>query len=110
MTEDKYKEVRNVNSEMSQATEFLIQADEVEDNFVKSKSAQDLNHTMTSSYVITFDEYWFSKQPKHLQKDFSEQLIINMVQFDQGSSNIMWVEGNMLVRMRPPARYSRKLK
>ena len=61
MTEDKYYEIRNVRSEMTQATEFLVQADKAEEAVVTGKALKEdgLKHTMTSTYLITFDEYWY---------------------------------------------------
>lgn len=55
---------------------------------------------MTAYYMLRFDDIWISKLPRSKHKDYSEQVMIDVVNFDEGLTNTMVVEGTLLGRLR----------
>ena len=57
---------------------------------------------MTGYYLLKFDDFWAAMLPNKRYRDYSEQLLLNVVNFDDGLTNQMIVDGTMVIRHRMP--------
>ena len=60
MSKSEFHEIRNVKSEKSAAIKLLKTAEQAQEN-LKKLEAENSPRLMTSSYLIVFDDYWYSK-------------------------------------------------
>ena len=44
---------------------------------------------MTGYYLLKFDDFWAAQLPNKRYRDYSEQLLLNVVNFDDGLTNQM---------------------
>ena len=47
--------------------------------------------------------------PNQRHNDYSEQLVLSVVDFDDGLTNRMWVEGTLFIRLRMPKKLQKAL-
>ena len=90
--------MNQVSQDPSKAAKFVEAADRQE----AINKTHEEGKTTTAHYMLNFDDIWVSKLPRTSHKNFQEQIPLDVVNFDEGLTNTMWITGTLLIRLKVP--------
>ena len=83
VSEETYRESNDVPKELLEASKFARAADKAESDQPSLSSSKQ----MTAYYLVRFDDVWYNRLPKHRHKDYTEQVLLHVLNFDHGLTN-----------------------